>query len=198
MHNHQEGSYCDEENATGRQLTENPKHRTLGKRKTIVIVAEGAHDRNLNPIAPSKVKDLLSNRLGLDTRVTTLGHVQRGGTACAYDRMLATLQGVEAVKAVLDSTPDTPSPVISIVENKIVRKPLMEAVKLTHQVAEAIEKKDFVTAMKLRDAEFAEYFAAYNITTSTEKEELRVPANKVSESVGFLPSKTCVVLNANH
>lgn len=154
------------------------QHRSMGKRKTIVIVAEGAHDQELNAIAPSKVKDLLTERLGLDTRVTTLGHVQRGGTACAYDRMLATLQGVEAVKAVLDSTPETPSPVICIVENKIVRKPLMEAVRLTQSVAEAIERKDFKTAMKLRDAEFSEYFAAYNITTSTENKELRLPENK--------------------
>ncbi|KAH0139704.1 6-phosphofructokinase, partial [Aureobasidium melanogenum] len=88
------------------------RHRKLGKRKTIVIVAEGAHDRQLNAISPNKVKDLLAGKLGLDTRVTTLGHVQRGGTAVAYDRMLSTLQGVEAVKAVLDSTPETPSPVI--------------------------------------------------------------------------------------
>ena len=156
------------------------KHRALGKRKTIVIVAEGAHDRELNPVSPNQVKDLLSDKIGLDTRVTTLGHVQRGGTACAYDRMLATLQGVEAVKAVLDAKPDTPSPVICIVENKIVRKPLLEAVRLTHKVAEAIEAKDFDTAMNLRDAEFAEYYAAYNITTATDKEELRLPQEKVS------------------
>ncbi|GAB7351403.1 hypothetical protein MBLNU459_g2077t1 [Dothideomycetes sp. NU459] len=154
------------------------KHRALGKRKTIVIVAEGAHDRELNAISPTMVKDLLSNNLGLDTRVTTLGHVQRGGTACAYDRMLATLQGVEAVKAVLDATPETPSPVICIVENKIVRKPLLEAVRLTNQVAESIGKKDFHTAMKLRDAEFAEYWNAYNITTTTDNEAERLPESK--------------------
>ncbi|KAF4550962.1 ATP-dependent 6-phosphofructokinase [Elsinoe fawcettii] len=154
------------------------RHRKLGKRKTIVIVAEGAHDRELNHISPNKVKDLLSSKIGLDTRVTTLGHVQRGGNACAYDRMLSTMQGVEAVKAVLDATPETPSPVICIVENKIVRKPLLEAVRLTHQVAEAIERKDFETAMRLRDAEFAEYYAAYNITTATDKVDMRLPENK--------------------
>ena len=76
------------------------------------------------------MKKILVERLKLDTRITCLGHVQRGGTAVAYDRMLATLQGVEAVRAVLDSTPDTPSPMIAITENKIIRKPLMEAVKL--------------------------------------------------------------------
>jgi 6-phosphofructokinase len=63
------------------------KHREIGKRKTIVIVAEGAHDANLNPIRADYVKDVLTNRLGLDTRVTTLGHIQRGGRPCAWDRI---------------------------------------------------------------------------------------------------------------
>jgi 6-phosphofructokinase 1 len=72
----------------------------------------------------------LSKKLGLDTRITTLGHTQRGGVPCAFDRMLATMQGVEAVEAVLDSTPDTPSPMIGMRENKITRTPLVDAVKL--------------------------------------------------------------------
>ncbi|KAM3421827.1 6-phosphofructokinase [Cercospora zeina] len=153
-------------------------HRQMGKRKTIVIVAEGAHDRNLKHITPVMVKDLLSNSVGLDTRVTTLGHVQRGGPPCAYDRMLATLQGVEAVKAVLEATPETPSPVICIVENKIVRKDLIEAIRLTKQVAENIAKKDFEAAMKGRDAEFAEFQQAFNITTATDKTDMLLPPEK--------------------
>jgi len=154
------------------------KHRKLGKRTTIIIVAEGAHDRDLKKITPNEIKDLLTNELGLDTRVTTLGHVQRGGTPCAYDRMLGTLQGCEAVNAVLDATPDTPSPVISIIENKIVRKPLVEAVRLTNEVAEAIKAKDFDRAMSLRDAEFKEYHDAFLITTSIEQPELLLPPEK--------------------
>lgn len=125
------------------------------------------------------MKDLLTNKLGLDTRITTLGHVQRGGTACAYDRMLSTLQGVEAVEAVLDATPETPTPVICIIENKIVRKPLLDAVKATQAVATAIEAKDFDRAMQLRDAEFAEYHAAYMTTTATDQPELLLPEVKV-------------------
>jgi 6-phosphofructokinase 1 len=146
-------------------------------------VAEGAHDKNLARISPTKVKDLLANVLGLDTRITTLGHVQRGGTACAYDRMLSTLQGVEAVEAVLDATPDTPSPMISIIENKITRKPLMEAVKLTHSVADAIAVKDFEKAMSLRDAEFAEYYRCYTTTTATDAPEMLLPKEKVRSSI---------------
>jgi 6-phosphofructokinase len=64
------------------------QHREAGKRKTIVIVAEGAHDTALNPIRPEQVKDVLANRLGLDSRVTTLGHTQRGGKPCAWDRIM--------------------------------------------------------------------------------------------------------------
>ncbi|KAF2000015.1 6-phosphofructokinase [Amniculicola lignicola CBS 123094] len=154
------------------------KHRAMGKRKTIVIVAEGAHDRELNKITPNMVKDLLTNQAGLDTRVTTLGHVQRGGTPSAYDRMLSTLQGVEAVRAVLDATPETPSPVICIIENKIVRRPLLEAIAQTKEVATAIEAKDFDRAMELRDAEFAEYYRAYGITTSTEQPHMLLPEEK--------------------
>jgi 6-phosphofructokinase 1 len=44
--------------------------------------------------------------------------------------MLATIQGVEAVNAVLASTPETPSPMIGMRENKVIRTPLVEAVKL--------------------------------------------------------------------
>ncbi|KAH9845322.1 ATP-dependent 6-phosphofructokinase [Teratosphaeria destructans] len=154
------------------------KHREMGKRKTIVIVAEGAQDRDLNPVKASQVKDLLTNKVGLDTRVTTLGHVQRGGPPVPYDRMLATLQGVEAVKAVLEATPETPSPVICIVENKIVRKPLLDAIAKTKEVAENIAKKDFDAAMRGRDAEFEEFLQAFNITTATDKTHMKLPEKK--------------------
>jgi len=117
--------------------------------------------------------------LKLDTRVTTLGHVQRGGAPCAYDRMLSTLQGAEAVNALLEAGPDTPSPVISVIENKIVRQPLVEAVRLTGLVPQAIAAKDFKRAMELRDAEFTEYFHAYNITSAAEQPELILTSDKV-------------------
>ena len=63
----------------------------MGKRKTIVIVAEGAQDSLLQPIRVEYVKEVLTDRLGLDTRVTTLGHTQRGGAPCAFDRILVRL-----------------------------------------------------------------------------------------------------------
>lgn len=123
------------------------QHRDVGKRKTIVIVAEGAHDTSLAPIKAEDVKVVLSEKLGLDTRVTTLGHTQRGGAPCYYDRVLVsvfilsrtfvddfgfqpTLQAVEAVNTLLEANPDTPSYMIGISENKITRVPLMDAVEM--------------------------------------------------------------------
>ena len=64
----------------------------MGKRKTIVLVAEGAHDSSLQPIRAEYIKEVLTERLGLDTRVTTLGHTQRGGAPCAYDRIFVRLK----------------------------------------------------------------------------------------------------------
>lgn len=148
-----------------------------------MIVAEGAHDQDGAPITSSILKDLLADKtkLGLDTRITTLGHVQRGGTACAYDRMLATIQGVEAVQAVLDATPETPTPFIAINENKITRKPLVQAVLDTKEVAKAIEAKDFERAMSLRDTEFSDFYQSYMTTTTTDLDKGRKLAeNKAS------------------
>ncbi|XCB36701.1 6-phosphofructokinase [Arcanobacterium hippocoleae] len=45
-----------------------------------MIVAEGAIDREGKPITSQMVKELLESELGEDVRLTSLGHVQRGGT----------------------------------------------------------------------------------------------------------------------
>ncbi|SJM83639.1 probable 6-phosphofructokinase subunit alpha [Zygosaccharomyces bailii] len=140
------------------------RHRAKGRRNNTVIVAEGALDDELNHIGAEDVKNVLLE-LGLDAKVTILGHVQRGGTAVAHDRWLATLQGVDAVNAVLEMTPETPSPLIGILENKIIRKPLMESVKLTKSVATDIENKNFDKAIMLRDTEFVELYENFVATT---------------------------------
>jgi 6-phosphofructokinase 1 len=77
-----------EENWEAKMCEVIQKHRLMGKRKSIIIIAEGAIDRNLKPILASYVQNLISTQLGVDSRVTTLGHVQRGGTPAAFDRFL--------------------------------------------------------------------------------------------------------------
>ena len=89
------------------------------------------------------------------------------------------MQGVEAVDALLESTPETPSYMIGIHENKIHRVPLMEAVAQTRAVATAIGEKDFEKAMSFRDPEFVEsleHFVAVSSLDHTKK----LPKEQVS------------------
>jgi phosphofructokinase-like protein len=88
-----------------------------GKKFSIVVIAEGVHWEDIGvPTVPEHDRDEcghekfvgvgnilgkeLERRLGIETRVTILGHVQRGGSPTAYDRVLATRFGVAAVELV--------------------------------------------------------------------------------------------------
>ena len=66
-----------------------------GKAHAIVVVAEGA---TYNAAKLSAYFQAQRERLGFDLRVTTLGHVQRGGAPGAFDRILATRLGAAAVE----------------------------------------------------------------------------------------------------
>ena len=105
-------------------------NRKNGNRKSLVIVCEGAIDSDLNPIKCEDVRGVLESKLGLDTRVTNLGHVQRGGQTCAFDRYLGTLQGYKAVDQILKAEPGSPAPLIGMNNNQITCTPLMDAVNL--------------------------------------------------------------------
>ncbi|KAI5303969.1 6-phosphofructokinase, alpha subunit [Ascosphaera pollenicola] len=153
-------------------------NRRRGKRRTIVIVAEGAQNRKLEKISSDFIQDILANRLKLDTRVTVLGHIQRGGLPCVFDRCLATMQGVRAVDTILKSTPEQPSYIITLNRNRINRTPLMEAVKLTHSIADAIQNQDFEKAMSLRDPDFKAFYRAYINTTTPHHEKLLLDIGK--------------------
>jgi 6-phosphofructokinase 1 len=90
-----------------------------GKKFSIVVIAEGAHEKDLGlSSVPENERDEcghekfvgvgnilgkeLERRMGIETRVTILGHVQRGGSPTAYDRVLATRFGVAAVQLIHD------------------------------------------------------------------------------------------------
>jgi 6-phosphofructokinase 1 len=134
------------------------KGRQMGRRDSIVVVAEGATDRNGNPISSAYVKHVLEEKLGEDTRVTILGHVQRGGSPSAFDRNLSTLVGAAAVDAILEMPAEGEVPVIGMRGNKIVRTPLSECLAETAEVAEAIAARDFKRAMNARSGSFAAAF----------------------------------------
>ncbi len=132
--------------------------RDAGRRDTIVVVAEGAQDRYGNHISSNYVKQVLEERLGEDTRVTILGHVQRGGAPSAFDRYMSTLLGYSAVMEILSGHMTGEAFLIGMQNNRITRLPLMECVEQTHAVAEAIATHDYDRAMNLRGNDFKESF----------------------------------------
>lgn len=131
---------------------------SAGRRDNIVIVAEGAQDRNGNPITCEYVRKVLEERMNEEVRITVLGHVQRGGSPSAYDRILSTIMGVEAVAAVLSAGPADEPVLIGIQDNKITRRPLMHCVAKTLEINAALQSGNFERAMKLRGKGFRDAF----------------------------------------
>jgi 6-phosphofructokinase 1 len=128
-----------------------------GRYASIVVVAEGAVPREGTLALASREVDQfghvrlggIANTLaeeiekgtGFETRVTILGHTQRGGTPTAFDRVLATRFGVAAMEAVDDGDFGT---MVALRGGDIVRVPLADAVaelktvdaRLLHGVAD--------------------------------------------------------------
>ncbi|XP_028288482.1 ATP-dependent 6-phosphofructokinase, platelet type isoform X3 [Parambassis ranga] len=152
------------------------------KRLNIIIVAEGAIDRNNKPITTDFIKDLVVKQLGFDTRVTILGHVQRGGTPSAFDRILASRMGVEAVLALLETTANTPACVVSLCGNQSVRLPLMECVEMTQEVQKAMDQKRFEEAVKLRGRSFENNLKTYKLLAHR-KPESELPTSNFNVAV---------------
>jgi 6-phosphofructokinase 1 len=93
------------------------RRKKRGKNFSIVVVAEGAREKGKDYSIKEKAEErgsdmhrlggageYLAHRLkeltGLETRVTVLGHIQRGGSPIAFDRILATKLGIKAVELV--------------------------------------------------------------------------------------------------
>jgi ATP-dependent phosphofructokinase / diphosphate-dependent phosphofructokinase len=112
-----------------------------GRYASIIVVAEGAQPKEGSMVVQSGELDEFGHvrlggigevlareirqRTGFDTRVTVLGHVQRGGTPTAFDRVLATRFGVAAIDAVHDGAFGH---MVGLSAGKIVRVPLAQAV----------------------------------------------------------------------
>ncbi len=124
--------------------------RKAGRRDSIIIVAEGARDSRGNPISSTLVKEALDKHMGMESRITILGHVQRGGAPSAFDRYLGTVSGVEAVKELLSRDGCRDSKIIVMRNNRIRAVSLRESIAKTHAVADAIRAGEFQQAMQLR------------------------------------------------
>jgi 6-phosphofructokinase 1 len=118
-----------------------------GRFASIVVVAEGAYpkegsiglaDREVDKYGHVRlggighlVADEIGARTGFEVRPVLLGHVQRGGTPTAFDRVLSTRFGVAASEAVHDQAWGQ---MVALRGDKIVRTPLAEVVGRTRPV----------------------------------------------------------------
>jgi 6-phosphofructokinase 1 len=93
------------------------------KKSSIILVAEGEDYGGAIGIA----KIFKEQFPEFDIRTTILGHIQRGGSPSAFDRVTASRMGVAAIEALLD---DQKSIMIGMVNNEMVHVPLNKTVKL--------------------------------------------------------------------
>lgn len=171
-----------EEGWEDRMCAELRRGRRAGRRDSIVIVAEGATDRAGRPIRADDVRATIEERLGEDTRVTILGHVQRGGTPSAFDRWCSTWLGHAAALEVLsDAGPDA-GPVIGLKGNRVTPVPLMDAVRRTREVPELIASGDYDRAMEYRGGSFTEMAGIFGELT----EPVRVQVGEDTKRVAII------------
>jgi len=116
------------------------KRRERGKTFSIIVVAEGAKFKEGQVVVQEEkldafghvrlggigqiLCDLIEEKTGHETRVTVLGHVQRGGTPSAFDRVLGTRFGVEAVNLIKNKKFGY---MVSLQGNKIESVPIEQA-----------------------------------------------------------------------
>ncbi|XP_076035217.1 ATP-dependent 6-phosphofructokinase isoform X3 [Oratosquilla oratoria] len=155
------------------------QERSMGQRLNIIIVAEGAIDRNGEPITAEGVKKVIVDKLGFDTRITVLGHVQRGGSPSAFDRILGCRMGAEAVLALMEADDTTEPCVISLDGNQSVRVPLMGCVLKTQAVARAMSDRQWEQAVQMRGRSFQRNLDTYKMLT-------RLKPPKLAEGAGGL------------
>ena len=92
--------------------------------------------------------------MNFDTRVTVLGHVQRGGFVSAFDRCLGIRMGSEAVLALMNAKLESDPVVVSIKGNQICLIPLSESIEKIKSVYDALSNRDFKCIPDLRGSSF--------------------------------------------
>ena len=95
------------------------KSRMRGKTSNMIILAEGAGDRE-------EICSAIKEKTGIGVKQTILGHIQRGGSPTMQDRILATKFAVKAVELLKD---DKDSCAVGIKSNKIITVPFEEVYK---------------------------------------------------------------------
>lgn len=98
--------------------------RERGKKHSIIIVAEGV-------MSGAQFAEELKKRTNLDVRVTTLGHIQRGGSPTVNDRVLASMLGARAVELLMKGKGGR---AVGIVDNKVVDHAIEDIIDQPHTI----------------------------------------------------------------
>jgi 6-phosphofructokinase 1 len=131
--------------------------REAGRRSFIVILSEGSKDSKGKLIKSKDVKKALVAGFDSEVRVTILGHVQRGGSPSAFDRIMSTRLGHAAVKKILSMEGEEPC-VIAMIGNKIEYPSLDSCLEKTKSIADAIAEKEYNEAKEYRGVFFKKAF----------------------------------------
>ena len=108
-------------------IVEKMEHgRKRGKLHHLITLAEGVGD-------PYSVASELEERTGIETKVTVLGHVQRGGTPSSVDRLLGSTMGARAVDLLIEEKTDL---AIGYVDGNLIEVSIEEAVSQKSQFKE--------------------------------------------------------------
>ena len=100
------------------------------KSSSIIIVAEGEEEGNASQIA-EKIRAQVQP--DIDMRVTTLGHIQRGGIPTAYDRILASRLGLGALEGLMNGEKNV---MAGVVNNELVYTPFKDTIRLPKPINE--------------------------------------------------------------
>lgn len=95
-----------------------------GKKHSIIVVAEGVG-------SGVEFGSIIKEKTGFETRVTVLGHIQRGGSPTAFDRVLASRLGAEAVELLLK---EQSGYMVGMKNNQIISLDIEEALSQKHQL----------------------------------------------------------------
>ncbi|MFB6467713.1 6-phosphofructokinase [Cytobacillus sp. Hz8] len=95
-----------------------------GKKHSIIVVAEGA-------ASGMDIGQQIKEATDFDTRVSVLGHIQRGGSPTAFDRVLASRLGARAVELLIEGKGGR---AVGIEQNKLVDYDIIEALARKHTI----------------------------------------------------------------
>ena len=140
--------------------------REAGRRHDIIIFAEGARHSDGLPIRADTITEILKARMGVEARVTVLGHVQRGGPPTAYERVTASRLGQAAVEYM--AGPDPLPAMIGMINNRCRATPLEEVVRTSQAINSEIDQGHFEQALALRGRGFADALELLEMLTRAE------------------------------